>query len=171
MPKSYLIFKWVVYSLATMLLVLLQLFVLNYIHVGGIVPFLPPMLVGAAASYEGSRASPVYALVFGLLCDLALTGAGVPAGFFTFVFTLAALFASLLAENLFSPGFLCSLMSVTVCYLVTALGRCAVYLHRGTASPAAVLLIAAKEYLVTLPCLIVVFLLFRQVHRRTTVDY
>ena len=70
MPKSYLIFKWVVYSLATMLLVLLQLFVLNYIHVGGIAPFLPPMLVGAAASYEGSRASPVYALVFGLLCDL-----------------------------------------------------------------------------------------------------
>ena len=87
------------------------------------------------------------------------------------MFTLAALLSSLLAENLFSPGFLCSLMSVTVCYLMTALGRCAVYLHRGTASPAAVLLMAAKEYLVTLPCLVLVFLLLRQVHRRTTVDY
>ena len=60
---------------------------------------------------------------------------------------------------------------VTVVGAVAALGRCAVYLHRGIASPAAVLLMAAKEYLVTLPCLIVVFLLFRQVHRRTTVDY
>ena len=123
-----------------------------------------------AASYEGSRASPVYALVFGLLCDLTRTG-GAPAGFFTFVFTLAALAASLLAENLFSPGILCSFMSAAVCYLVTALGRCAVFLTRGTASPAAVLLEAGKEYLVTLPCLVLVFLLLRQVHRRTTVDY
>ena len=171
MPKSYLIFKWVVYSLVTLLLVLLQLFVLNYIHIQGIVPLLPPMVVGAAASYEGSRASPVYALVFGLLCDLAFTGAGVGAGFFTFVFTLAALLSSLLAENLFSPGFLCTLMSVTVCYLATALGRCAGYLHRGTAAIPAVLLVALQEYLVTLPWIVVVFLLFRQVHRRTTVDY
>ena len=169
MPRSYFIFKWVVYSLATLLLVLLQLFVLNYISPGGITPFLPPMVVGAVASYEGSRASPVYALVFGVLCDLAMAGA--PAGFYTLVFTLSALIASLLAENLFSPGFLCSFMSTAVCYLVTALGRCAVFLHRGTASPAAVLLEAGKEYLVTLPCLVLVFLLLRQVHRRTTVDY
>lgn len=169
MPKSYLVFKWVVYTLATLLLALVQLFVLNQVHVWGVVPFLPPMVAGVMASYEGSRASPVYALVFGLLCDLTMAGA--PAGFYTFVFTLAALLAALLAENLFSPGFLCSLMSVTVCYLLTALGRCAVFLHRGAASPAAVLLTAAQEYLVTLPCLILVFLLFRQVHRRTTVDY
>ena len=169
MPRSYLIFKWVVYSLCTLLLALVQMFVLNYVSVAGVIPFLPPMVVGAAASYEGSRASPVYALVFGLLCDLALAGA--PAGFYTLAFTLSALAASLLAENLFSPGILCSFMSAAVCYLVTALGRCAVFLTRGTASPAAVLLEAGKEYLVTLPCLVLVFLLLRQVHRRTTVDY
>ena len=158
-----------VYSLCTLLLALAQLFVLNQISIAGVVPFLPPMVVGVAASYEGSRASPVYALVFGVLCDLAMAGA--PAGFYTLVFTLSALIASLLAENLFSPGFLCSFMSTAVCYLVTALGRCAVFLHRGTASPAAVLLEAGREYLVTLPCLVLVFLLLRQVHRRTTVDY
>ena len=169
MPRSYLIFKWAVYALATALLALAQLFVLNHVSLGGVFPFLPPMVVGVAASYEGSRASPVYALVFGVLCDLAMAGA--PAGFYTLVFTLSALIASLLAENLFSPGFLCSFMSTAVCYLVTALGRCAVFLHRGTASPAAVLLEAGKEYLVTLPCLVLVFLLLRQVHRRTTVDY
>ena len=169
MPRSYLIFKWVVYSLCTLLLALAQLFVLNQISIAGVVPFLPPMVVGVAASYEGSRASPVYALVFGVLCDLAMAGA--PARFYTLVFTLSALIASLLAENLFSPGFLCSFMSTAVCYLVTALGRCAVFLHRGTASPAAVLLEAGKEYLVTLPCLVLVFLLLRQVPRRTTVDY
>ena len=171
MPRSYLIFKWVVYSLATLLLVLVQLFLLNQISLGGIVPFLPPMVVGTVASYEGSRPSPVYALVFGLLCDLALTGSGAPAGFFSFVFTLGALAAALLAEHLFSPGLLCTLMSVTVCYLVTALGRCVYFLLRGSAVLPAVLLVAAKEYLLTLPCLVLVFPLLRLVHRRTTVDY
>ena len=96
---------------------------------------------------------------------------GTPAGFFTFVFTLGALAASLLAENLFSPGFLCSLMATAVCYLITALGRCGVYLVRGSAPLGAVLLTAAAEFLVSLPCLALVFPLFRQVHRRTTVDY
>ena len=171
MPRSYFIFKWVVYSLATLLLVLLQLFVLNYISPGGITPFLPPMVVGAVASYEGSRASPVYALVFGLLCDLALTGAGAPAGFFTLVFTLSALAAALLAERLFSPGLLCTLMSVTVCYLTAALGRCVYFLVRGDTALPAVLLVAVEEFLATLPCLLLVFPLVRLVHRRTTVDY
>ena len=169
MPRSYLVFKWAVYALATALLALAQLFVLNHVSLGGVFPFLPPMAVGVAASYEGSRASGVYALVFGLLCDLAMAGA--PPGFYTFVFTLGALAASALAENLFSPGFWCSLMACAVCYLATALGRWAVFLHRGSASSGAVLLTAAAEFLVTLPCLIPVFLLFRQVHRRTTVDY
>ena len=168
MPRSYLIFKWVVYALATLALVLAQVFLLSHVRVEGVAPFLPPMLVGAAASYEGSRASSIYALAFGFLCDLAMAGA--PAGFYTFVFTLSALVAALLAEHLFSPGFWCSLMAVTVCYLITALGRAAVFLPRGAAG-GAVLLTAAAEYLVTLPCLIPVFLLFRQVHRRTTVDY
>ena len=36
---------------------------------------------------------------------------------------------------------------------------------------AALLLTAAAEFLVSLPCLVLVFPLFRQVHRRTTVDY
>ena len=171
MPRSYLIFKWAVYALATALLALVQALLLSHLSPWGIIPFLPPMAVGVAASYEGSRASPVYALVFGLLCDLALTGGGTPAGFFTFVFTLGALAASLLAENLFSPGFLCSLMATAVCYLITALGRCGVYLVRGSAPLGAVLLTAAAEFLVTLPCLLLVFPLLRLVHRRTTVDY
>ena len=67
MPKRYIIFKWVVYGFATLLLVLGQLFLLNQLELWGLFPFLPPMLVGAVASFEGSKASPVFALVFGLL--------------------------------------------------------------------------------------------------------
>ena len=170
MPRSYLIFKWAVYALATLLLALLQLFVLDCVSVRGIVPFLPPMAVGVVASYERGRASGIYALAFGALCGLALPGTAVP-GFYALTFTLSALLVSALAEHLLSPGFWCSLMACAVCYLATALGRWAVFLHRGSASSGAVLLTAAAEFLVTLPCLIPVFLLFRQVHCRTTVDY
>ena len=63
MPRSYLIFKWAVYALATALLALVQVLLLNHLSPWGIVPFLPPMAVGVAASYEGSRASPAYAVI------------------------------------------------------------------------------------------------------------
>ena len=170
MPRSYLIFKWAVYALATLLLALVQLFVLDRVRLWGIVPFLPPMAVGVTASYEGVRPSGIYALVFGALCDLALPAAGMPAGFFTLVFTLSALLSASLAVHLFSPGLWCSLMATAVSYLVTALGRCAVLLPRG-AAPLPVLATAAAECLATLPCLVLVFPLLRLVHRRTTVDY
>lgn len=169
MPKSYLIFKWVVYSLATLLLVLLQLFLLDRLAFRGLYPFLPPMLVGTVASMEGSRSGPVFALVFGLLCDLAIPGPA--AGFFTLTFTLSALLSALLTEKLFSPGPTSSLVSVTLCYLITAAARAAVFLFRGHSGFSALLLIAAGEFLWSLPWLIPVYWLYRRVQRRTNIAY
>lgn len=169
MPKRYILFKWIVYSLAVLLLILLQLFVLNRISILGVIPFLAPMVTGTVASLEGSRASPIFALVFGLLCDLTIAGSA--DGFYTLTFTLAALVASLLAENLFSPGPLCSLMSVSVCYLLTALGRLAAFLIRQQTGLSALLMTAVLEYLVTLPWLLLVYWLLRRVNLRTTIDY
>ena len=45
-----------------------------------------------------------------------------------------------------------------------------IYAHKWMAL-GAVLLTAGMEFAVTLPCLLLVFPLFRQIHRRTTVDY
>lgn len=74
MPKSYLVFKWTVYSLATLGLFALQYLVLSHIQVLGLSPFLYPILPAVAASYEGLRRGSVFALVVGVVCDLLLPG-------------------------------------------------------------------------------------------------
>lgn len=166
MPKRYLVFKWVIYTVATFLLLQVQTWILDYVELWQVTPFLAPMLVGVVASYEGSLAGPLFALVFGVLCDLGT--ASPAAAFFTFIFTAAALAAALMAEHLFSPGFLCSLASTTVCYLITALGRLFL-LGSGAWETGAFL--ALREFLVTLPLLLVVFPVYRWVHNKTTIEY
>ena len=55
LPKSYVVFKWTVYALASLLLFALQSLLLSHIRVMGVTPFLYPILPAAAAMYEGSR--------------------------------------------------------------------------------------------------------------------
>lgn len=166
MPKRYLVFKWVIYVIATFLLLQVQTWVLDHVEVWGVTAFLAPMMVGVVASYEGSLAGPLFALGFGVLCDLGT--ASPAAAFFTFTFTAAALAAALMAEHLFSPGFLCSLASTTVCYLITALGR---LLLLGSGAWEVGAYVALREFLVTLPLLLVVFPVYRWVHNKTTIEY
>lgn len=166
MPKRYIVFKWVVYALATLLLLQVQTWVLDYVTVWGVTAYLAPMLVGVVASYEGSLAGPLFALVLGILFDLGTPSPA--AAFFTFTFTAAALAAALMAEHLFSPGFLCSLASTTMCYLITALGRL-LLLGREAWETGAYL--ALREFLVTLPLLLAVFPVYRWVNRKTTIEY
>ena len=87
-PKSYRVFKWVVYALATMLLCALQAMFFSNIRILGLTPFLYPMLPAAVAMFEGTRRGAVFALIFGVLCDLLL-----PApfrGFFAIIFPVIA---------------------------------------------------------------------------------
>ena len=114
LPKSYVVFKWVVYAIATLFLCALQSLLLNHIRVLGLTPFLYPVLPAAVAMFEGSRRGAVFALLFGIACDLLL-----PApfrGFFTLIFPVAAFVAGGVAERLASRGFLCAL-------IVSSLGR------------------------------------------------
>lgn len=169
MPKRYIVYKWICYAMMAALLLLLDALFFCRIRIGGIFPFLPPMIVGVVASYEGSRASPFFALCFGLLCDLTTVS---PApGFFCFVFTLAALIAALLAENLFSPGFLCSFVSAMLCYVLVALGRIFVLFTAGETALGLILSLALRELLLSAPLLLLVFPLGRWVCQKTTFDY
>ena len=65
LPKSYIVFKWTVYGLATIALFAFQYLVLDQITVWGLTPFLYPMLPAVAASYEGLRRGSGFALVLG----------------------------------------------------------------------------------------------------------
>ena len=56
MPKSYIVFKWVIYSLATLFMMAFQALLLNQIEIMGVIPFLYPMLPAVVSMYEIGRA-------------------------------------------------------------------------------------------------------------------
>ena len=169
MPKRYLVGKWAVYAAAAALFLLVQTAVCNYISLWGILPLLTPMVVGTVASFEDSRSAPIFALVFGVICDLGGTTPGV--GFFTFLFPLAALLSARLAESLFSPGWLCSFTCVSLSYLLVAIARIALLVLGGTPGLWLMCSLALREYAVSLPFLLLVFPLCRLIHRKTNVEY
>ena len=158
LPKSYVVFKWTVYALASLLLFALQSLLLSHIRVMGVTPFLYPILPAAAAMYEGSRRGPLFALALGVVCDLLLPGPF--QGFFAISFTLIALFSAMMAENFIEPGFLCALIVSAGGLLLTG-GEYLGLMGR----------IALQETLLTLPAAVVVFPLYRVIHRRCAVDY
>ena len=169
LPKSYLIFKWTVYGLATLLLFGLQSLVLNHVRILGITPFLYPMLPAVAAMYEGPRRGPAFALVLGVVCDLLL-----PApfdGFFTLLFPVIAILASLVAGNLLEPGFFCGLVVSAGALLLTGGARILIRFLTGGGYLALMARIALGETLVTLPALLAVWPVYRLIHSRCAADY
>ena len=169
LPKSYVVFKWTVYALASLLLFALQSLLLSHIRVMGVTPFLYPILPAAAAMYEGSRRGPLFALALGVVCDLLLPGPF--QGFFAISFTLVALFSAMMAENFIEPGFLCALIVSAGGLLLTGGLRMLVQILTGGEYLGLMGRIALQETLLTLPAAVVVFPLYRVIHRRCAVDY
>lgn len=169
LPKSYVVAKWTVYGLATMLLFFLQYLLLDHLHFHGLTPFIYPMLPAVVASYEGLRRGGVFGLAVGLVCDLLLTGPFY--GFFTLAFTLIALLAALIGENLLSPGFLCALCVSAMALLLTGALRILFQLLSGGGYLGLMARIALEESLLSLPALAAVLPLYRLIHRRCAVDY
>ena len=99
--------KWTAYALACLLLLFGHELTLAHLRVWGIAPFLPPLLPAVLASMEDRLEGFVFALAFGVLCDLALT-APLPC-LYTIAFPLTALLAALIARSVLQPGILCSL--------------------------------------------------------------
>lgn len=169
LPKSYLAFKWIIYALATLLLCLLQSLVLCHIRVLSVTPFLYPMLPALAAMYEGPRRGGLYALAFGLLCDLLLP-APFP-GFFVVLFPVIALLSASIAGNMLSPGFFCGLLVSALGLLLTGGGRILARLLSGGGELGLMAWIALVESLLTLPALAAALPLYRAIHRRCAADY
>ena len=141
--------KWILYALATLLCIILQQQVLDHIRIWGALPFLLPLLCSTLAVYEGWMRGGIYGLTLGVLTDLLLSS-GPTAWFYTVAFTLIALTAAAVSKYIMSPGFLCSLLSGGVGYLLLQLLRLTLYLLLGSAQPV-MLLIALKELFLSLP--------------------
>ena len=169
LPKSYLAFKWIVYTLATFLLCALQSLVLCHIQVLSVTPFLYPVLPAVTAMYEGSRRGALYGLFFGLLCDLFLPAPFT--GFFVLLFPLIGLLSASIAGNMLSPGFFCALLVSALGLALTGVARVLLQFLSGGDHRTLMAWGALAETLLTLPALVVVVPLFRTIHRRCAADY
>ncbi len=169
MPKSYIVFKWVIYSLATLFMMAFQALLLNQIEIMGVIPFLYPMLPAVVSMYEGGRRGPVFSLIFGLVCDLLIPSPF--KGFFTIAFTLSALLSSRVAEDLLSPGFLCGILVSALSLALTGCFRIFIGLLSGGDYLELMAWIALIESLATLPFAVIVLPIYGTIHKRCAVDY
>ena len=64
------IFKWSLYAGATVLLLLLQSFLLQRLSFWGVIPFLYPALAAVLGNYESPVSSTIFGLGLGVVCDL-----------------------------------------------------------------------------------------------------
>ena len=169
LPKSYIVTKWIIYSLGTLLLFALQHLLLNPIRLLGVTPFLYPILPALVASHEGLRSGSVFALSLGVVCDLLLTGPF--NGFYTIMFTLIGILAAVIGENLISSGFLCSFAVSVVALLLTSLAQILLLLLSGQTDLLLMGRIALMECALTLPAILPAHFIYSKIHRRCAVDY
>lgn len=156
--------KWVFYALWTLVFLLVQQLMFPYLRIAGVHPFILPSLAAIAASFEGKREGPVYALVLGLVCDTLFTGA-FPC-FYAVVLTLSALLAGQAARRLIMPGAVCSLAVSAGALLLTDLFNAVAFTYSHGTPPGKAMWLTAREILLSLPFAMLVHLVFSRVHRR-----
>ncbi len=168
MPKNYLAFKWVIYTFATFFLCVLQSIVGSF-RVLGLTPFLYPMLPAMVAMFEGAKQGGIFAVCFGLLCDLLL-----PApfeGFFAISFAIGALLAGAVADRVTSRGFGCALVVSALGLLVTCAMRLFVQILLGGQYLVPMARTSLGETLLTLPAIVAVLPIYRAIATKCAADY
>ena len=161
--RADIIFKWSVYSLLALLLLLVQKFLIPDLRLFGVALFLPPMITAMLAAFEPGPEGMLFGLGFGILCDLALLG---PAPcFYTASFVLAAILSGLISGRLLSAKLLCSATVSAAAYLVSDLMRWVLMITDG-AHLMDVLLYGGKELLLALPFVVPLHFLFAFFHHR-----
>ena len=156
--------KWVFYALWTLVFLLVQQLMFPYLRIAGVHPFILPSLAAIAASFEGKREGPVYALVLGLVCDTLFTGAF--RCFYAVVLTLLVLLAGQAARRLIMPGAVCSLAVSAGALLLTDLFNAVAFTYSHGTPPGEAMWLTAREILLSLPFSMLVHLVFSRVHRR-----
>lgn len=164
LARNEVIFKWTLYAAATALCFLVQGALLQRVLLLGVIPFLYPMLAAIPATFEEPAPAGVFALCLGVCCDLLLPEV-IPC-FYTLIFPVVGICASLLSRGLLPAGFPCSLAVSAAAFLLTDLFRCFILALGGHHPWGAGLLILLKEFLITAPLLIPVTLLYGLVARK-----
>lgn len=146
MTRRAILLKWILYCLCALALALLQGLVLVYVRVWGVHPFLLPAIAVIPATLEHNEQALLYAVFFGLACDLLSPVAGLPC-FYALAFLLGAAAAWLLSGQVIMAGVVCSLVVTGVCMLLCGLLHMAVLAgHSGAGLTAAGLLLGRELF-------------------------
>lgn len=164
MNPRYIWARWLFYGLAAALFLLLQSVVLWRIRVWGIHPFVLPVLVAVAASWEERQEGICAAAVFGLLTDLTLSPP-IPC-FYLLTFTASAFLAGLVAKRWILPGFFCAVAVSVAAFIINGAFHALILSFRGIQDLVTAAAITGRELLLTAPLIPPVYLLFHRIHRR-----
>ena len=165
MNQRDMFFKWLFYSLAAILGILIQGLVLNRLNLWhGIHPFLPPLLAIAPAILEGREESTFFAVALGLVTDL-LIPTNFPA-FYTITFAVLALLTRQIADRVIVPGYICAFVCGGLGLILTNLLRLVLVSAHGGANVIDVAWLSLRELLLTLPFIPAYFWLCRKIYRR-----
>ena len=161
--------KWICYCLGALVLVLVQSAVLVHVRIWGVHPFILPAIAVIPATLERNEQALLYAVFFGLACDLLSPVAGLPC-FYALAFLLGAAAAWLLSGQVIMAGVVCSLVVTGVCMLLCGLLHMAVLAGHHGATAGATLSLLGRELILSLPCAVAAHPLFRWVQRRIKSD-
>ena len=149
MTRRAIVQKWILYCLCALVLLAVQDLILVRIRIGGVHPFLLPALAVIPVTLERSGQSLLYALFFGLACDL-LMPTGVFVCFYCLVFLAAAVIAQLLSGQVIVAGFFCSLAANAVGLLLCGLLQILLRTYQQSISTGPALMLMGKELLLSL---------------------
>lgn len=164
MKQGSLFYRWLFYALASLLFLALQRLLLDRLALWGVHPFVLPVLVAVAASWEDRQESLCAAAVFGLLCDLWVPSV-IPC-FYLLSFAAAALLSGVIARRWIMPGFFCAVAVSVSALAVNSLLTMLFLAFRGRVDTPAALWLSARELLLSAPLSIPVYFLFLPIHRR-----
>lgn len=156
--------KWILYCLCAAALVLAQELLLVHLRLWGVHPFLLPAIAVIPVTLERSEQALIYAVFFGLVCDLLTPVQGLPC-FYALAFLLGAAAAWLLSGQLIAAGLVCSLTVTAAATVLCGLLHLLVLSGQGHAVSAGFLLLG-KELAVSLPFAAAAHPLLRLVNRR-----
>lgn len=166
MTRRTMVRKWILYGLCALALLAVQDMVLVYIRVGGVHPFLLPALALIPVTLERSGQSLLYALFFGLACDL-LMPTGVFVCFYCLVFFGSAFLARLLSGQVIVAGLFCSLAVSAAGLLLCGLLRILLLTYQQGISTGPALMLLGKELLLSLAATPLVHFPFSRICRPT----
>lgn len=164
MSRRDLTIKWLLYAALTLPFLLIQQYLLNYLEVLGVHPFILPLLGAMVAIFESRGESAFFAVALGVLCDLLMPSV-IPC-FYTLSFLATALLVGLIVGRVIMPGFPCAFICSAIACVINSFLYLFFLVYSAKFVFSDALDLIGLELVLSLPAAIVLFPLYRWLYRR-----